>query len=80
MFSHVFIDRPILAGVIAILVALGGFLAIQALPVAQYPSVAPPSITITYNYPGADAETMDKNVTSLVEEELNGLEGLLYLS
>lgn len=80
MFSHTFIDRPILAGVIAILVAIGGLLAIQQLPIAQYPSVAPPSITISYTYPGADADTMDKNVTSLVEQELNGLPGLLYLA
>ncbi len=79
-FAHAFIDRPIFAGVLAILIALGGLLALLNLPIAQYPSVAPPSITISYTYPGADAQTLDENVTSLVEQELNGLNGLLYLS
>ena len=79
-FAHAFIDKPIFAGVLAILIALGGLLALFNLPVAQYPSVAPPSISISYAYPGADAQTLDDNVTSLVEQELNGLNGLLYLS
>ena len=75
-----FIDRPIFAGVIAIVIALGGLIALLNLPVAQYPAVAPPAINISYTYPGADAATLNDNVTSLVEQEMNGLNGLLYLS
>ena len=79
-FAQGFIDKPIFAGVLAIVIALGGLIALLNLPVAQYPSVAPPSISISYTYPGADAATLDENVTSLVEQNLAGLNNLLYLS
>jgi multidrug efflux pump len=75
-----FIDRPIFAWVIAITIALAGFLALRALPIEQYPSIAPPSLTISTNYPGADASTLEKNVTAVIEQELNGVEGFLYMS
>ena len=73
-----FIHRPNFAWVIAIFIALAGALAMSSLPVAQYPNVAPPQILITATYPGASAETLNDSVTSLIEEELNGVKGLLY--
>jgi multidrug efflux pump len=73
-----FISRPIFAWVVAILIMLGGVLAIPQLPVAQYPDVAPPQITINTAYPGAAPEDAYQAVTRPIEEELNGIEGLLY--
>ncbi|MGD9942807.1 MAG: efflux RND transporter permease subunit [Burkholderiaceae bacterium] len=73
-----FIDRPIFAWVVALFIILAGLLAIPNLPVSQYPSVAPPSVSISATYPGASAQTVDQAVTSLIEQELNGAKGLLY--
>ncbi|WP_454685355.1 multidrug efflux RND transporter permease subunit [Ancylobacter moscoviensis] len=73
-----FIDRPIFAWVIAIFIMLGGIIAIPMLPIAQYPNVAPPQITISTNYPGASPEDIYQSVTRPIEEELNGVPGLLY--
>ncbi len=73
-----FISRPIFAWVVALFIILAGVLAIPNLPIAQFPEVAPPSVTINAVYPGASAETVDESVTSLIERELNGAEGLLY--
>src|SRR5512138_2232375 len=73
-----FIDRPIFAWVVAIFIMLGGVIAIPLLPVAQYPSVAPPQISVTTNYPGATPEEMYQSVTRPIEEELNGVPGLIY--
>ncbi|MDH1301534.1 efflux RND transporter permease subunit [Achromobacter sp. GD03932] len=73
-----FIQRPNFALVIAIFISLAGLLAIFALPVAQYPSVAPPQVIIKATYPGASAEVINNTVISLIEEELNGAKGLLY--
>lgn len=75
-----FIDRPIFAWVIAIIVMLAGLLAILKLPVAQYPTIAPPAVTIAANYPGADAKTVQDSVTQVIEQNMNGLDGLLYMS
>ncbi len=75
-----FIDRPIFAWVIAFTIMLGGALALRDLPTEQYPSIAPPSLTISTFYPGADASTLEKNVTSVIEQELNGVGGFLYMS
>ncbi len=75
-----FIDRPIFAWVISLLIMMAGVLAITQLPVAQYPSVAPPSISITANYAGASAETVQDTVTSVIEQQMNGIDGLLYMS
>jgi multidrug efflux pump len=75
-----FLDRPIFAWVIAILVMLGGGLAILSLPVAQYPSIAPPAISITGTYPGASAETVANTVTQVIEQQMGGLDHLLYFS
>ncbi len=74
-----FVDRPIFAWVIALFVLIGGAVALTRLPIAQYPSVAPPSIVVTATWPGASARALDESVTSLVEQELNGAEGLLYV-
>jgi multidrug efflux pump len=79
VFARFFIDRPVLAWVIAIAIALAGLLALRALPIEQYPSVAPPSVSINVTYPGADAATLEQNVTSIIEEEMNGVDGLLYM-
>jgi multidrug efflux pump len=74
-----FIDRPVFAWVLAIFILLGGALAITGLPVAQYPSIAPPTIVVTATYPGATAQTLDDSVTSLIEQEMNGADGLQYV-
>ena len=73
-----FIDRPVFAWVVALFILLGGALAIPQLPVAQYPNVAPPQIEVYAVYPGASAQTMDESVVSLIEQELNGADHLLY--
>jgi len=73
-----FIDRPIFAWVVAIFIMLAGIIAIPLLPVSQYPKVAPPQISITANYPGASPEDMYLSVTRPIEEELNGVPGLIY--
>ncbi|MES2076244.1 MAG: efflux RND transporter permease subunit [Pseudomonadota bacterium] len=74
-----FIDRPVFAWVIALFILLGGALAITVLPVAQYPTIAPPSIVVTANYPGATAQVLDDAVTSVIEQEMNGADGLQYV-
>ena len=73
-----FIDRPVFAWVVALFILLAGALAIPQLPVAQYPNVAPPKVEIYAVYPGASAQTVDESVVSLIEEELNGADHLLY--
>ncbi|HKS14053.1 MAG TPA: efflux RND transporter permease subunit [Pseudomonas sp.] len=75
---HFFIDRPVFAWVVALFILLAGALAIPRLPVAQYPNVAPPQVEIYAVYPGASAATMDESVVSLIEQELNGADHLLY--
>src|SRR5665647_21060 len=79
MFAKFFIDRPIFAWVIALIILLGGVLALKNLPVAQYPSVAPPALSITVNYPGASAQVVEDTAVSLLEQEMNGIEHLLYM-
>lgn len=75
-----FIDRPIFAWVIAIIIMLAGILSIMKLPIAQYPTIAPPAVTISANYPGADAKTVQDTVTQVIEQNMNGIDGLLYMS
>jgi multidrug efflux pump len=75
-----FIDRPIFAIVIAILVMLAGGLSILSMPIEQYPTIAPPSIQITATYPGASAETVENTVVQVIEQHMNGLDHLLYIS
>ena len=80
MFSRFFVRRPVFAWVIAILNMLAGILAIRTLPVAQYPDVAPPTIKISATYTGASAETLENSVTQVIEQQLTGLDNLLYFS
>ena len=76
---HYFIDRPIFAWVLAILVMLMGGLAVLGLPVNQYPSIAPPAVNIAVNYPGASAQTVQDTVAQVIEQQLNGIDGLRYI-
>jgi multidrug efflux pump len=78
--SRIFIDRPILAWVAAILLMMAGYGALKVLPVEQYPDVAPPQVNIRATYPGASAETIQNSVTQIIEQQLTGIEGLLYFS
>lgn len=75
-----FIDRPIFAWVLAIIIMMGGVLSIINLPIEQYPNVAPPSVEIQATYPGADAKTLQDSVTQVIEQNMNGIDGLMYMS
>ncbi len=78
--SRFFIDRPVFAWVLAIIVMIAGAISIASLPIAQYPSIAPPSISISVVYPGASAETVQSTVVQVIEQQLSGLDHLLYFS
>src|SRR5450756_2074997 len=78
MLSLFFIRRPIFAGVVAIIITIAGLVASRVLPVAQYPEIAPPTVAITAAYPGASAETLAKTVAAPIEEQLSGVENLIY--
>jgi multidrug efflux pump subunit AcrB len=78
--ARFFIDRPIFAWVIAIVIMLAGGLSILALPVSQYPAIAPPTIAINATYPGASAKTVEDSVTQVIEQKLTGLDNLLYMN
>lgn len=78
--SKFFINRPIFASVISIIIVIAGLVASQVLPVAQYPQIAPPTVLITANYPGASAETLARTVAAPIEEQLSGVENLLYFT
>src|SRR6201991_3761823 len=80
MVSRTFIDRPVLAWVISILIMMGGVGGILLLPVEQYPDIAPPSVNVRAVYPGAAAETLESSVTQVIEQQLTGLDGLIYFS
>ena len=80
MFSRFFIERPVFATVLAIIIVLAGLVSARALPVAQYPEIAPPTVTITATYPGASAETLARTVAAPIEEQLSGVEKLLYFN
>jgi hydrophobe/amphiphile efflux-1 (HAE1) family protein len=79
-FSHFFVDRPIFATVVSLVLLIIGGIAYTQLPVAQYPEIAPPTIVVRANYPGADADTVAKTVATPIEQEVNGVEGMLYMS
>src|SRR6201981_2855050 len=78
--SHIFIDRPILATVLSVFVTLIGLGALFVLPVAQYPEIVPPTVQITTVYPGASAETVARTVATPLEQEINGVENMLYIN
>ena len=77
--ARFFIDRPIFAWVIALFILVMGGVAITQLPISQYPPVAPPSIVVNVVYPGASAQTLDETVLSVVEREMNGAQGMIYM-
>ena len=78
--ARFFIDRPIFAWVIAIVIMLAGALSILRLPIAQYPEIAPPSVQISAKYPGASAKIIEDSVTQLIEQNMNGLDNPLYMN
>ena len=78
--ARYFIDRPISAWVLAIIIMLAGVLSIQSLPISQFPTIAPPAVTITASYPGADAETLERTTTQIIEQQLKGIDNLRYFS
>jgi len=78
--AHFFINRPVFAAVLAIVTVIAGALAMLALPIAQYPAIAPPTVTVTTVYPGANAETVSDTVATPIEEQVNGVENMLYMS
>ena len=78
--SRFFIDRPIFAWVLAIVVMLAGALAIRTLPISQYPSIAPPQVSINTAYPGASAKTLEDTVTQVIEQKMKGIDGLTYMA
>lgn len=80
MFSKFFIDRPIFATVLAIMMLLVGLITVKTLPVAQYPDITPPTVMVAANYPGADAETVAETVGVPIEEQVNGIEGMMYMN
>jgi HAE1 family hydrophobic/amphiphilic exporter-1 len=80
MLSKFFLDRPVFAWVIAIIIMLAGALAIYTLPISQYPPIAPPSVYVQAYYPGASAETVENSVTQIIEQKMTGLDKMIYLS
>src|SRR5687767_1581321 len=80
MFVDTFIRRPILASVCSLVIVLAGALAIPTMPIAQYPDVAPPTVSVTAVYTGANAETVETAVTTPLEQAINGVEGMVYMS
>ena len=78
--SKFFIDRPIFAGVLSLLIFLGGLIAVRGLPISEYPEVVPPSIVVRANYPGANPKVIAETVATPIEEQINGIEGMLYMS
>src|ERR1700680_3364352 len=80
MFSRFFIDRPIFASVLSIVIVLSGMIALTTLPVAQYPEIAPPTVEVSAVYPGANAQVVADTVAAPIEQQVNGVEDMLYMS
>ena len=80
MFSRFFIERPIFATVLSLLIVVAGLVSLTALPVAQYPNITPVQITVTTTYPGADAKTVGDSVASPIEAQINGVDNMMYMT
>src|SRR4029453_13563698 len=80
MFFNFFIDRPIFASVLAIVIVVAGATAIPFLPIAQFPEITPPQVVVTAGYPGASAEVVEQTVTTPIEQQVNGVEDMIYMS
>src|SRR5437763_3407017 len=80
MFSRFFINRPIFASVLSIVIVLGGSISLFTLPVAQYPEIAPPTVEVSASYPGANAQVVADTVAAPIEQQVNGVEGMMYMS
>src|SRR5262245_35555638 len=80
MFSRFFINRPIFASVLSIVIVLGGSIALFTLPVAQYPEITPPTVEVSASYPGANAQVVADTVAAPIEQQVNGVEGMMYMS
>src|SRR5271156_4643263 len=80
MFSRFFIDRPIFATVLSVLITLIGGIALMSLPIAQYPRITPPGVVVSISYPGASAQVVADTVGAPIEQQVNGVPGMLYMS
>src|SRR5580704_7862934 len=80
MISRFFIDRPIFATVLSIVITLTGAIAVTSLPVAQYPNISPPTVQVSVTYPGATGQVVADTVAAPIEQQVNGVEGMLYMS
>jgi multidrug efflux pump subunit AcrB len=79
-FAHFFVERPVFAAVLSIVTIVVGVIAIFTLPISQYPDIAPPTVTVTASYPGANAKTVAETVATPIEQQVNGVEGMIYMS
>jgi multidrug efflux pump subunit AcrB len=80
VFSRFFIDRPIFAAVLSIVITLAGGVAVFSLPIAQYPPITPPTIQVQCSYPGASAQVVAETIAAPIEQQVNGVENMLYMS